>query len=240
MSISEIVAFSTAEVQDSMHDPAVRMGMLACKTVFDLGSLGKPSETLTLLDRIAILARGIFAAVALPIIALPLIFYGVCLSAARAAGWGKPAEQIHEIAHGLYLGTVKAALSKETLEKHGIDGVISVYDKEINVSADKHARIDVVDEPHVNMKPAIERAAELVRAWREEKPDAKILIHCQMGQSRSATVTTGVLIREHGMDPSEAVKLVRKQRPVVAINYGFQQQLRRMAESTAPGALAFA
>ena len=42
-----------------------------------------------------------------------------------------------------------------------------------------------------------------------------VLVHCQAGMSRSATVTAAYLMRVLDIDPVEAVQLIFEKRPVV-------------------------
>jgi len=52
-----------------------------------------------------------------------------------------------------------------------------------------------------------------------------VLVHCEMGVSRSATVVLAYLVRYHGMSRDEAYLAVRKRRPMVNPNPGFWKQL---------------
>ena len=53
----------------------------------------------------------------------------------------------------------------------------------------------------------------------------KVLVHCYAGVSRSATIVIAYLILEHNLGCLEATALVKRQRPEVFPNAGFQRQL---------------
>eukprot|EP01062_Namystynia_karyoxenos_P046234 TRINITY_DN34560_c0_g1_i1.p1 TRINITY_DN34560_c0_g1~~TRINITY_DN34560_c0_g1_i1.p1 ORF type:complete len:205 (+),score=36.35 TRINITY_DN34560_c0_g1_i1:75-617(+) len=57
-------------------------------------------------------------------------------------------------------------------------------------------------------------------------PHRWVLVHCQAGRSRSATVLAAYLIRAHGLTAEEAVAEVRRARPIAQPNPGFVRQLR--------------
>ena len=50
-------------------------------------------------------------------------------------------------------------------------------------------------------------------------------MHCYAGVSRSATIVIAYLILEHNLGCLEATALVKRQRPEVFPNAGFQRQL---------------
>jgi dual specificity phosphatase 12 len=52
-----------------------------------------------------------------------------------------------------------------------------------------------------------------------------VLVHCQAGMSRSATVVAAFLMRELDLDPVEAVSALREARPVVDPSETFWHQL---------------
>jgi len=56
-------------------------------------------------------------------------------------------------------------------------------------------------------------------------PESKVLVHCVMGISRSATVVCAYLIAEKAMTGQAAIEFVREKRPIICPNIGFQRQL---------------
>lgn len=52
-----------------------------------------------------------------------------------------------------------------------------------------------------------------------------VLVHCQAGMSRSATVVSAFLMKELRLDPVEAVTFLREKRPVVDPSETFWHQL---------------
>ena len=63
-----------------------------------------------------------------------------------------------------------------------------------------------------------------------------VLIHCQAGASRSATLLAGHLMRTYGIEDSAALELMELRRPnCVNPNPGFRTQLRDLGESLGEG-----
>ena len=53
-----------------------------------------------------------------------------------------------------------------------------------------------------------------------------VLVHCAFGVSRSSTLVIAFLMRRLGIGYLDALSFVRRKRPVVKPNMGFEQQLR--------------
>jgi protein-tyrosine phosphatase len=62
-------------------------------------------------------------------------------------------------------------------------------------------------------------------------PNARVLVHCVEGVSRSTSVVAAYLIAEFGWTPAQAVQYVKSRRRAAEPNFGFVQQLQEYAES---------
>lgn len=207
----------------------VRASIWTFRTIRDLRSLSKKSKVLTTGDRVAIFFRGMLAILIwLPVnlIAIPYIL----IKAAQQRKHSNPrqAKQLHEILPGLYLGTIQAAKSEAILKKHNISSVLSIIDEEIEVPKNlvsNHERISIEDFPHVDLTPAIKRAKAFYKQEKENKRN--VLVHCNMGMSRSASIVTALVQKNLKIGPQKALEHVKKKRRMVDLNYGFKQQLLR-------------
>ena len=61
-----------------------------------------------------------------------------------------------------------------------------------------------------------------------EKEDAKVLVHCMAGVSRSPAVLAYYLMREEGMSLRDALGTIARARPATRPNDGFLRQLREL------------
>eukprot|EP01027_Heterolobosea_sp_BB2_P012439 GEZU01018032.1.p2 GENE.GEZU01018032.1~~GEZU01018032.1.p2 ORF type:complete len:123 (+),score=39.38 GEZU01018032.1:574-942(+) len=59
-----------------------------------------------------------------------------------------------------------------------------------------------------------------------KKQNGNVLVHCQAGVSRSASVVIGYLMHSRKLPYAEAFKLVKEKRGIIAPNSGFVKQLK--------------
>ncbi|WWD04856.1 hypothetical protein V865_002927 [Kwoniella europaea PYCC6329] len=160
---------------------------------------------------------------------------------------------LQEVVDGLWIGDLVAAMDTEGLQQRGITNILSllrpalefspefsVYPLEIDDSADtdilthlpscvawiqsilqlreKYEASNGNEEVQIERDPIISRLAG-------EPKNGGVLVHCQAGMSRSATVVAAFLMREYDLDPVQAVVALREKRPVVDPSETFWHQL---------------
>lgn len=69
-------------------------------------------------------------------------------------------------------------------------------------------------EPDINISPLPPRD-KVIDARAGETKAGSVLVHCQAGMSRSATVTAAYIMKALDTGPVEAVQLLQEKRPVV-------------------------
>ena len=80
-------------------------------------------------------------------------------------------------------------------------------------------------------KQVIGRAVEFIRVAMKD-PDARILVHCASGVSRSVSMVLSYLITQKMyMNLDDALTFVRKNRPQASPNIGFRMQLEQLIKS---------
>lgn len=224
--MTKIKNFYIKSLQNHQDRCLIRASIWTFRTIRDLRSVGIKNSVLTCADRTAIFFRGFLALLAwLPVNILAIPYTFILGAMSRKS---KAAPQLHEIVPGLFVGTDQAARSAETLKKHDITSVLSVIDFDVDVpdgQVAKKKRISIEDYPHVDISQAVRKAVKFVELSKSE--GRNVLVHCNMGQSRSAGIVAGVIQNLKQVDSRTAINIVKKGRPCVHINYGFKKQLQR-------------
>ncbi|KAI9221642.1 protein-tyrosine phosphatase-like protein, partial [Blastocladiella britannica] len=84
--------------------------------------------------------------------------------------------------------------------------------------------IPIMDVPSTSLFPHIESALEFLD--KAVAANARVLVHCYAGVSRSAAMVAAHLITRHGSSYRDATAKMRSVRRGVAPNRGFAYQLR--------------
>ncbi len=121
-----------------------------------------------------------------------------------------------EIVPGLFLGRRPFDFDRESLDELNIGDVLDLtweFGASRRVMSGRSYRsLPVLD----GTAPTMEQFAEAVK-WLTERNGRSVLVHCALGNSRSASVVCAFLVAR-GMVPEEAIRLVRAKRPSVELN----------------------
>eukprot|EP00057_Strongylocentrotus_purpuratus_P009868 XP_011664342.1 PREDICTED: dual specificity protein phosphatase 3 [Strongylocentrotus purpuratus] len=147
----------------------------------------------------------------------------------------EPSCDVNEVYERVFVGGEEIARDLSKLATLGITHVLNCAEgpsrmfrvdtnQEYYVDASiKYCGLPVSDDPRANLKQHFETAAKFIDETLSQK-DAKVLIHCVVGFSRSATVAIAYLMIRRGMTAQEATQAVRKNREI-GPNDGFLVQL---------------
>ena len=131
---------------------------------------------------------------------------------------------IDEITENLYLGNLSAAENIDNLKALGIKKVLSVLDDfawpKYGDSQFIHKTFSIQDFDNQNIIKHFGECLNFI------KGDDKVLVHCAVGASRSATVVIAYIMWTKKMPFKEALEFVRSKRFVVSPNFGFEDQLK--------------
>ncbi|KAG5725674.1 putative rhodanese domain-containing dual specificity protein phosphatase [Termitomyces sp. T112] len=127
----------------------------------------------------------------------------------------------------IYLGNIGAAQSPETLKKLGTTHILSVC-PEYPSTGPNHFSIPIEDWEHENILIHLPATCQFIES--ALSCNSKILVHCLIGMSRSATVVAAYLMKTRKMTRATAIKFIKQRRPEVHPNYGFIKQLEIFAE----------
>ncbi|XP_071371011.1 dual specificity protein phosphatase 4-like, partial [Centroberyx affinis] len=130
-----------------------------------------------------------------------------------------------EILPFLYLGSALHAAKKEVLDAMGISALL-------NVSADcpnhfegayQYKCIPVEDNHKADISSWFLEAIEFIDSVRDSS--GRVLVHCQAGISRSATICLAYLMKRKRVRLDEAFEFVRRRRSIISPNFSFMGQL---------------
>jgi len=138
------------------------------------------------------------------------------------------------ILNNLFLGSYGDAKNQSLLMGQGITHIVTVGAelKAAYPRSFKYLYIPAYDTPDYKLIVYFDEIADFIHNA-VTKENGKVLVHCQMGISRSTTSVLAYLIKYHGMSPAQAKSFVKQRRSIVYPNEGFIQQLEAYAKKIA-------
>ncbi|CAH0475408.1 unnamed protein product [Peronospora belbahrii] len=121
---------------------------------------------------------------------------------------------------GLYIGSYGAANNYEALTGTGITHILCVSRFPHTFT---YMQLKVADLSSVKISTFFDEAFSFIDSALSS--GGKVLVHCVMGRSRSATIVVAYLIARQGLTLSLALRELRRNRPQAQPNSGFYQEL---------------
>ena len=137
-----------------------------------------------------------------------------------------------QILNWMFLGNFKNANNLDEIRKFKIKYILNcAIEVEVkNIPKDiKYYHISLTDSNTTDITQYFEQAFNLIELARKKRE--RILIHCKLGISRSASIIIGYLIKYMGYTTSSALAFLRTKRPRVNPNPGFISQLNSYEKS---------
>lgn len=144
---------------------------------------------------------------------------------------------ISEITPNLFLGNGRCAYDPPTLRDNHINAVISLINAPLAlwtrskftdlISTDRHLWVECVDSSTQDLLVHMHRVCTFIDRMLlpvEQKPGV-VLVHCDQGVSRSATMVIAYLTREQRKGLEEVLAEVRTKRPRIKPSPNFMDQL---------------
>ena len=145
-------------------------------------------------------------------------------------------DHISEILPRLYISDIQTAEDAALISSLGITHVLSAMPGHVALppTVTAHAvQVPLHDAPFAELAAHLPCTTRYIARALRSSPDARVLVHCAMGTSRSVAVVCGYLIAAHHLHPSQALEFVRARRAAAAPNRGFIDQLHEYHRSLA-------
>ncbi|KAG6819682.1 hypothetical protein H0H93_009638 [Arthromyces matolae] len=151
-----------------------------------------------------------------------------------------PLRGASEIITRLYISDLSFAENPACLASYGITHVISVISGSVHIPSasalyphlpPRHLHLRIEDSPFVELAAHLPSTTQWIRDAYMSSSEARILVHCGEGISRSVSIVAAFLIAQYGWTPSEAVQFIKQKRRVADPNFGFIAQLGEYARS---------
>lgn len=136
---------------------------------------------------------------------------------------------MHQIEPLLWLGNQKAASDLHLLRAHKISAILQLLDKKPEPLFEgefTYYAVDIMDSPTEDIISIIRKSLAFIET--HIRNGKGVLVHCQAGMSRSASVVIAYLMAKYRISYEEAFYTVRDRRACISPNNGFAKQLCSM------------
>ncbi|XP_029108168.1 dual specificity protein phosphatase 16 isoform X1 [Scleropages formosus] len=126
----------------------------------------------------------------------------------------------------LYLGCQRDVLNKELMRQNDIAFVLNASNtcpKPDFIPESHFLRVPVSDSFCEKILPWLDKSVEFIE--KAKASDARVLVHCLAGISRSATIAIAYIMKRMDMSLDEAYRFVKEKRPTISPNFNFLGQL---------------
>lgn len=130
------------------------------------------------------------------------------------------------VTSGLYIGTAADLNDRQTLVDAGVTSVLTVDSVNPLLPPDSGLCtkwLNVLDEATSDLLSHLDECFLFIQAAVDG--GGAVLVHCQAGRSRSATVVIAFLMKKDHLSFTEAYDKLKKLKPDVQVNHGFEDQL---------------
>lgn len=136
--------------------------------------------------------------------------------------------QASEIIPRLYIADMYTATDDLTLESLGITHIVAVVQLPRPCPANlKQICLPLADEPWQHINHHLDRAVEWIKDAMDADENAKVMVHCMCGMSRSPSVVIAyIMATQESPSLTETLAQVKAKRRIVDPNWGFMKQLK--------------
>ncbi len=138
-----------------------------------------------------------------------------------------PSDAVTEVWPRVYVGNLQAALSRNIIEELGITHIVTAV---IGVDMSFQESVEYLYVPLLdNQSQSIADVFKVSNAFigkALQDPNARVLVHCMVGASRSATLVAAYIMSETGFNSAHVLDIIKQKRPIINPNPYFREQLQ--------------
>ncbi|XP_076348657.1 dual specificity protein phosphatase 19-like isoform X4 [Tachypleus tridentatus] len=133
---------------------------------------------------------------------------------------------VAEVIPRLFIGSQDVAQDLNLLHQMNVTHILNIATGVPNMFEEEfiYKRISILDLPEANIRIFFEGCFQFIDDGLQE---GGVLVHCNAGVSRSATIIIGYLMNREKLCLDEALDKVKSVRPFIKPNVGFMEQLKQ-------------
>ena len=147
-----------------------------------------------------------------------------------------PPNNASEIIPRLYISDLTFAENAASLSFYRITHILTVMPDRVCQPPlpiqPMRMQVRVEDMPFAELAAHLPSTTAFIRDALNSSPEARVLVHCGEGISRSVSVVAAFLMGQYGWGRDEAVNYIKSKRRVANPNFGFMTQLQEYAEKS--------
>lgn len=133
-------------------------------------------------------------------------------------------KNIYKDDYDIYISDLQS-VNRNNISKYKIKAIINLSCMEYEPLTAEHLNIPVYDHEMVDISKHFDEAYKFID---KNIKNGNVLIHCQAGISRSATIIISYLMKKYHLSYGDIIKNIRCARPIINPNSGFTEQLLKM------------
>mmetsp|Transcript_55041 Transcript_55041/g.112483 ORF Transcript_55041/g.112483 Transcript_55041/m.112483 type:complete len:331 (+) Transcript_55041:87-1079(+) len=132
--------------------------------------------------------------------------------------------RISQIRERLFIGPVQAAYQDKELRERGIRAIVNASGSTYTLrDGIEYLDIELEDTSEADLTPALQQSIPFINNAMAN--NTSVLVHCQAGKSRSASICAAWLMAAEGIDAEDALHAVEEVHRRADPNHGFRAQL---------------
>jgi len=146
-----------------------------------------------------------------------------------SSGQYASSSQATEIVRGLYISDLNTAYDPSTLNALRISHIVSVIPGQLDLPPyppSQTLQIPVEDMPFAEIFSYFDSSAKWIDRALRSHSEARVLVHCFKGASRSTTIVCAYLMKTKRWSLNESLAYIRSRRVMADPNFGFMLQLQ--------------